>query len=199
MQPHPLDNSPQIAELIDSMDAAGDDTFWYIELLDRSTATGSGGKNRLRIVRSFDVRSGEHLLEIMPTVRHVAEATESRAYMRLSPRSRKQVAFQMLNLLAEVVTHENYGAVSRLYSRACGTTNIKKHRLWLYDVDEVTEDSLALKSALSRQDLLVAVIPSRQGQHLICKPHDPRTVPQSEAIALHKDNPTNLYAPVRAQ
>jgi hypothetical protein len=187
-----IDNSQQIAAL---MGQANDgDVFWYTEILDRTKR--SAGDNRKRMVRLFRHGSGPELLELMPMIRSLCIATGARAYTRLSPRSHKAVAKQLLLLTAEMVASEQWNSASYLYARACGRCNIHDRRLWLYDVDEANADAVALEMRLTAHGNLVAVVPSRSAYHLIAKPHDPRLDGENLfGIQLHKDNPTNLYIP----
>jgi len=192
-----IDNSDQIALLM----ANGDpDAFYYTEILDRSRR--SAGDNRKRVVRSYRHRHGADLLTVMPQIRDLCEATGARAYTRLSPRSHKAVAKELLRLTAEMVVAEQWNSASYLYSRACGRTNIHDRRTWLYDVDEPTGAARELGELLCANGHLLATIPSRKGWHYIARPHDPREdAPFMNSVggaaSLHKDNPTNLFIPKR--
>ncbi len=187
-----VDNSVLIASLLDQK--SDGDTFWYTEILDRTKR--SAGDNRKRMVRLFRHGSGPELLELMPTIRAMCDATGARAYTRLSPRSHKAVAKALLLLTAEMVTSEQWNSAAYLYARACGRCNIHDRRLWLYDVDLICRASADLGTYLKSNSWLVATVPSRKGLHYVSRPHDPEGDGVfSTAASLHKDNPTNLYIP----
>lgn len=168
------------------------DTFWYTEILDRTRS--SAGSNRKRLVRMFRHDCQADLIEVMPIIQALCEATGARAYIRLSPRSHKAVGKALLLLVAEMAANDAWESAAHLYLRACGRTNIHGKRLWLYDVDSGQDASGSLLKTLTINNHLVCVLPSRTGKHYITKPHNP----EGEAmygVALHKDNPTNLYIP----
>jgi hypothetical protein len=189
-----VDNSEAIAVLLGS--EQDEDVFWYTELLDRSKNTG--GNNRYRILRAFRHHSGEQLLEQMPAIRKLCDLTGVRAYTRLSARSYKAVGAYLVRRTVESALDGHWKSMANLYASACGLTSIHDKKLWLYDVDEVTEETETLGRHLGVTGTLVAELPSRKGLHYIARPHDTRGEPRPHAVQLHKDNPTNLYIPAEA-
>lgn len=184
-----IDNTELIASLIDEQEDP--DTFWYTELIDRRVTKGSDG---LRILRSFEHRCRAHFLERAQTIRRLCEVNGVRAYTRLSPRSRKAVAKDMLTSTLQMVLEERYAGLRGAYASSCGRVAIHGRKLWLYDCDE--GDVGPLRIALRDRDVLVALIPSKSGLHLVCKPHK---VDYETHHQLQKDGPTNLYVPEGAE
>lgn len=77
--------------------------------------------------------------------------------------------------------------------RGC-TSPITKY--WLFDVDDKEHPALGdLREALATRGVLRGEIPSKKGVHLIAEPFDTRGIVVPADIAIHKDNPTNLYIP----
>lgn len=168
------------------------DTFIYTEMLDRGKKKGNNGQ---RLVKTFYHRSKEEFANQWPTIQRLCDLSMVRACTRISPRSYKSVAKQFLRLVTETFITENYTGMKTLYNRACGiTAPIKK--MWLWDVDVVDDETLALGDELMKKGYLVATIPSKKGLHYITGPFDARMVRyNAEKVSLHKDNPTNLYIP----
>lgn len=188
-----IDNSTLISSLLPS--TYDGDSFYYTELIDRSTnKRNHTGDTNYRLLRSFEHETRDQLLNQMPMIKKLCDTNSLRAYIRLSPRSRKQVAWETAQSLLKHIQEGHYNHARYQYASACGRTRIKSKKLWLYDVDDPqAQNAIDLEPIIS--PYLVAKIPSRQGYHLIVRPHH---VTYRTDISLHKDNPTNLYIPNEA-
>lgn len=193
-----LDNSKIIAEFVQEKDDG--DTFVYTEMLDRTARKGS---NNHRLVKSFFHRSREEFWEQWPTIKELCDMTKTRAYTRLAPRSFKKVGKEFTQLVVEAAMQENWHHMKALYNSACGRT-APLQKLWLFDVDAITDHTHEFAELLKTGGVLRARVPSRKGEHLITIPFDPRPYVGQRVesgwtawgeISLHKDNPTNLYIP----
>lgn len=190
-----LDNSLLIRTFIpETFDG---DTFLYTEMLDRAKGKGN---NSHRLVKTFYHRSREEFDEQMPTIRTLCDLTSTRAYTRLAPRSFRKVSHAFVRLVMDAALTDNHAGQKSMYNRALGTVT-PNEKLWLFDVDEKTELTEGLVKDLTRDGYLRARIPSRKGEHLITVPFDSRGYIGGHGwglwgeVALHKDNPTNLYIP----
>lgn len=119
----------------------------------------------------------------------------------IAPFVPEKVAGAFMRLVVETYTTKNYAGMKSLYNRACGITGPSK-KLWLFDIDKVTEDTNRLAATFKEMGYLVARIPSKKAEHLITVPFDPRPFIGDTGdwlaygeVSLHKDNPTNLYIP----
>lgn len=173
------------------------DTFIYTELLDRTKRKGNNG---VRIVKTFYHRSQADFDLHWPAMKALCDATLVRAYTRLAPRSFEKVGGVFLRLVTETYITKNFAGMKSLYTRACGTVspNIK---MWMLDIDAVTDMTERLREKLEADGHLIAVIPSKRGQHFIIKAFDARPYTGNHGwshwgeVSLHKDNGTNLYIP----
>lgn len=191
----PLDNSPLVRLFVPAEDDG--DSFIYTELLDRSKGKGN---NVNRLIKTFYHRSREEFDDQMPAIKELCDWGKVRAYTRLSTRSFEKVSKVFVQLVVDAALSGNHSSQRRMYSRALGTvTPVKK--VWLLDVDAITETTKILAIQLREKGYLLAEIPSKKGCHLIVRPFDERPwlVGRGWAdwgdISLHKDNPTNLYIP----
>jgi hypothetical protein len=141
----PLDNSSMVRYFCPPVDDG--DTFIYTELLDRAKGKGN---NVNRLVKTFYHRSMEEFDEQMPAIRELCELSKTRAYTRLAPRSFEKVSKQFVMLVVDGALSGNHQAQRRMYSRALGIVTPNK-KLWLLDVDEITDMTRALGQRL-RQD-----------------------------------------------
>jgi len=192
----PVDNSKLVAEFCPDTDDG--DTFCYTEMLDR---TARKGNNNYRLVKSFYHRSKEEFWNQWPSIKELCELTKTRAYTRLAPRSYEKVGKAHVLLTVEAALAGNWSHMKSLYNSACGRTPPNK-KLWLFDIDAITDNTENFAKLLADSGLVRARIPSRKGEHIITIPFDPRPFVGSDMgwsawgeVSLHKDNPTNLYIP----
>ena len=185
-----IDNSKYVVGFISEKDDG--DSFNYTELLDRTKQKGNNGHRR---IKTFYHRSREEFDAQLPEMIRLCETLKVRAYTRLAKRSWKKVGAEFTRLVVQSALTENWIGMKAAYSRACGIVT-PDTKLWLVDIDEKNEENEQLASSLQSHGILIMRIPSRQGEHLICRPFDARGFMQVwPGLTIHKDNPTNLYIP----
>jgi hypothetical protein len=194
-----LDNTDLVRPFVPPTDDG--DTFVYTELLDRTKKKGNNG---VRIVKTFYHRSQADFDRHLPAMKSLCDSTKVRAYTRLAPRSFEKVAGEFLRLVTETYISKNFAGMKTLYARACGIVS-PNEKIWMLDIDEPTSTTEALKNSLKTDGHLLAVIPSKKGEHFIIKAFDARNYTRRGgtlegwevwgAVSLHKDNGTNLYIP----
>lgn len=178
------------------------DHFIYTELLDRTKRVGNNG---VRIVKTFYHRNLEDFDRHFEQMRDLCDHLKVRAYTRLAPRSFEKVGKHYAKMVTEAVVSNNWAGMKSLYTRACGTVTPEK-KLWMFDVDELSEASSRFGRWLQGENLLLSTIPSKRGLHYITPAFDLRrwdavqrpdslVIHGVGAMSLHKDNATNLYIP----
>jgi hypothetical protein len=190
-----LDNTDLVRPFVPTV--SDGDTFVYTDLLDRAKRKGNNG---VRIVKTFYHRSHEDFDRHLPQMKALCDATKVRAYTRLAPRSFEKVAGEFLRLVTETYVSKNFAGMKTLYARSCGivSPNVK---MWMLDIDASTPETEVLKAKLYQDGHMLAVIPSRKGEHFIIKAFDARPYTGERGwaewgdVSLHKDNGTNLYIP----
>lgn len=184
-----LDNSDLVAYFVPPIDDG--DTFIYTEMLDRRKESGNNNK---RLVKTFYHHSVAEFKEQWPMMKDLADRSQVRLMTRLAPRSHEKVGKLFTQLVVEAAMAGNWRHMKKLYNSACGKCS-PITKLWLFDVDEVNDATIAFGERLKGDGLLLpnGWIPSKKGIHYIAKPHRLGTLPSG--ITLHKDNPTNLYIP----
>lgn len=199
-----LDNSLLVAPFCPEKEDG--DTFIYTETLNRGQKKGNNGH---RLLKTFYHRSVEEFWEQWPTIKALCDMTGHRACTRLAKKSYERVGKQYAKMVMEAVVSDNWAGMKSLYNRACGITPAE-NKIWLFDVDIVNDATLAFGKKVEAGGHLLATIPSKKGLHYVVTPFDVRTIEEwfkevgltyngmidgSEAISLHRDNPTNLYIP----
>jgi hypothetical protein len=192
-----LDNSKIIEHFVPIEDDG--DTFVYTETLDRTAKKGNNGH---RLVKTFYHRSRAEFWEQLPVIKELCEMTKVRAYTRLAPRSFEKVGKAFTQLVVEAAMQGNWNHMKSLYNSACGRTP-PTEKLWLFDVDVITNASEKFGEELGDLGVLRGTIPSRKGLHYITVGFDLRRLDHERwqklqldrDVTVHKDNPTNLYIP----
>lgn len=184
-----LDNSALVALFVPTTDDG--DTFVYTEMLDRGKRKGNNGH---RLLKTFYHRSVSEFWEQWPVIRQLCDLSKVRACTRLAPRSYAKVGREFTRMVVEASLSDNWAGMKSLYNRACGTVS-PNQKIWLYDVDAISEGTARFGSWLAEHGHLLATIPSKKGLHYICTPHNMLLTPVVADVSLHKDNPTNLYVP----
>jgi len=192
-----LDNHALIVPFVPPVDDG--DTFIYTELLDRTKRKGNNGH---RLVKTYFHRSVEEFMTQLPEMVRVCDHLGVRACTRLAPRSFKKVGKEFARLVIETTLSENWSGMKSLYQRACGTVT-PNTKLWLWDIDAITPETVALATEVQRSypNQYVTTISSKKGMHLITRAFDLsgfRDTLERLEITVHKDNPTNLYIPDNA-
>lgn len=190
-----LDNSALVALFCPAQPDG--DTFIYTEMLDRGKRKGNNGH---RLVKTFYHRSLEEFRAQWSTIKELCDLAKVRACTRLAPRSYAKVGREFTRMVVEASLTDNWAGMKSLYNRACGIVS-PNAKLWLFDVDKIDEVTEKLATMMSEAGVLRARIPSKKGEHLITVPFDARSWIGTRGwevfgeVALHHDNPTNLYIP----
>jgi hypothetical protein len=178
------------------------DHFLYTELLDRTKRVGNNG---VRIVKTFFHRSVEDFDNHLPQMRQLCDALGVRAYTRLSPRSFERVGKLCLVDMTQAAVSGNWAGMKTIYQSACGRVTPER-KLWLWDVDVISEHSIKFCFWLHDRKLLLETIPSKRGLHYVTDTfdlrrwdavQDPTSLEMTgvPGMTLQKNSPTNLYIP----
>lgn len=192
-----VNNFEQIKELL-KFD--NDDTFYFIQILKRKKEHPELG-NTSYVVKTYYIKSVDDLEFFKPEMICLAEFHNARVCINLNRRSFKQMAFQTLRKITDIIMNEDYKSVKAAYNSVCGVHSSETDKMWILDIDdfESTEDLLfTLRHIEPVGSKFIAEIPTKNGVHIITKPFNVetfRTFPEYRKIDLHKNNPTILYIP----
>lgn len=201
-----INNFDQISALLKFDDA---DDFYFIQILQRNKEHPSLGSNNRRL-REYYIHSKEHLMEVAEEIRIMCRSFNARAYIHLNRRNRKQIALEMLELLAHNIKCSQYQGISRLYESVCGKHHSEKDKTWLVDIDthdaDLTDNVIfsinRIRNKYHTAETLIHIIPTLNGVHLITPSFDSKDFSEvwaeeirAKIIDIHKNNPTLLYIP----
>lgn len=183
-----------------------EDDFYFVQIIqrkkDHKKGQISGTNNHSRLIRSYQIRSVDYLLSVKKEIVAICDALNARAGIDLNRRSYRKTAFHCLKKTADQIMNEDYIHVNKAYDSVCGQySNEKENKKWILDVDNIGRQSNDIILFAERKcepigRKFIAVIPSKNGYHIIMNPFNLKTFQkQFPDIEIHKSNPTNLYIP----
>lgn len=192
----------------------GNNMFFHLQILRR-------GKDHPelpaanKLIRSWLVRSREHLDSLKDEIVFLCEHYQARAYINVAGKDFDKLNALILKKLADNAYTGNIINLWHIYNSACGELTSRR-KCWIVDIDtrdldtkyEVLEelDGIWLETHPESKEYLddchrdavylFAEIPTMNGCHLITKPFNLQKFKEKfPEIDVHKNNPTILYIP----
>jgi len=198
-----INNIEKIKNLLEFDKTDVKDTFYYVQVMQRKKDNIEVKKERnndARTIKQYYIDNLEYFEFKIPEIILLCETFNARAYISLSKKSYKQIAFELLKEISENIFHGNYKQISRFYSSCCGRHS--KEKTWLIDYD--LKDLILLASIKAQinscksgfEENIIEVLETIDGFHIITRPFDTRGIEDltsNNIISLHKENPTLLY------
>ena len=194
-----LNNFKQITEFI-QFDS--EDDFYFLQIIKRKKENPELEANA-RVIRTYCIRSKEHLSDKMNEIISLCNTNNARAYINLNRRSFHKIALYTLKKITDQIISEDYKAVRNAFESVCGIHGSGKDKYWIIDVDSKDDIDAVIemnniiydinKNCLPEGDKLAMVIKTKNGYHLITKPFNVSQWSGNGIYDLHKNNPTVLY------
>jgi hypothetical protein len=153
----------------------------------------------VRTIKTYCIESIEHLEKRYEEIKQLCEMFKARAYIHVQKQNHKDVSLNMLSILAERI-RDGVSNQKGLFESVVG--QIKTHeKRWIIDIDctdwhVVTEVSQFINYLKPEGPKIEAVIPTKNGYHLITGKFDVKTFKEKyPEIDIQKKNPTLLYLP----
>jgi len=153
----------------------------------------------VRTIKTYCIDSVEHLEKRYDEIIQLCEMFKARAYIHVQKQNHRDVSLDMLALLAERIKNGVQNQKG-LFDSVVGQIKTQEKR-WIVDIDTKDFDTLfeVSKFLMVLQpvgDKVEAVIPTKNGVHLITKKFDVRRFQEKfPEIDIQKRNPTLLYYP----
>lgn len=186
------------------LDFTNEGDFYFLQIISRRKDNPQLDKAQ-RVYKTYYITSIEHFDRIKEEIIHFCEYFKARAYIHFTKRNKETIAKKMT---AEVVSRyfNNERNFAYLYDTMCGQC-AESPKTWIIDVDKIDgysiEDLICLYTNKLKEckpdddDKVIAIIPTKNGAHIITKPFnvnqfdfkfDSKLLPD-----IHKNNPTILY------
>ncbi len=153
----------------------------------------------VRTIRSYCIKSIEQLEKRYDEIMMLCEVFKARAYIHIQKQNHRDVALEMLTTLAQRI-RDGQHEQQNLFDSVVGQLKTYEKR-WIIDIDDKDTNELVritevLNITRPEGSKLEAVIPTKNGYHLITKRFDVEMFRNIfPHIDIQKKNPTLLYYP----
>jgi hypothetical protein len=194
------------------------DDFYYVQILQRKKdhkdgMKVSGANNNARLIKSYQVKSLDHLTFIEPEIIELCKVFNARAGINLNRRSFEVNHLKLLKKIVQQMENKDFDKAHKAYDSVLGANTQENEKKWIVDVDkdEVTflnEIKLAVDTSQPYLGIskVWAEIPSKSGVHLITRSFNRAEFPVllnqilekyqiTMKLDIQPNNPTNLYIP----
>lgn len=194
-----INNKEQIKRLL-NFSEPGD--FYMLYVMKRKKDQPEGERDNhqsVRVIRTYCIRSIEQLDKRWEEIVMMCEMFKARAYIHVQKQNHRDVSLNMMVALAQRIQDGNLEQQS-LFDSVVGQIKTQEKR-WIVDIDctdwhAVTEVSQFINWLRPEGQKVEAVIPTRNGYHLITAKFDVKTFSEKyPEIDIQKKNPTLLYYP----
>ena len=153
----------------------------------------------VRTIKTYCIESIDHLELRYSEIKELCEIFKARAYIHVQKQNHKDVSLNMLSSLAERII-DGVSNQKGLFDSVVGQIKTQEKR-WIVDIDVtdfnvVTELSQFINYLRPEGKKIEAVIPTKNGWHLITGRFDVKTFSEKfPDVDIQKKNPTLLYLP----
>jgi hypothetical protein len=194
-----IDNIDVVKSLL-NFSEPGDFYMLYVFKRKKDQPEGERDNHQsVRTIKTYCVDSIEYLDKRYDEIKQLCEMFKARAYIHVQKQNHRDVSLEMLSTLAQRI--KNGAQVQKgLFDSVVGQIKTQEKR-WIVDIDTKDFDTLfeVSKFLIVLQpvgDKVEAVIPTKNGVHLITKKFDVRRFQEKfPEIDVVKRNPTLLYFP----
>lgn len=185
-----IDNLSIIKALLNFIDE-GD--FYAIQIIKRKKDNPEFSSSK--VIKTHYIESIEHLDYLYGDIKKMCSLFNARAYIDIQKKNHNDVPLVMLALLANRIQCKQMKQV-HLFDKAVGATKSREKR-WIIDIDskEPIDNMISTINDISPVgNKIEAVIPTKNGFHIICKPFNV-TQFNFPDVEVKKKNPTLLFLP----
>lgn len=197
-----IDNIELIKPLL-TFDNEGDFYMLYIFKRKKDQTTDKANHQSVRTIKTYCIDSVEKLEKRYEEIVQLCEMFKARAYIHVSKQNHMDVG---MNMITEIVNRIQSGQINQQHVFDSVVGQIKRQeKRWIVDIDIKSEDAVNRISNLINTirpegDKIEAVIPTKNGYHLITKRFDVMEFNkymslQGDVPDVVKKNPTILYIP----
>ena len=176
--------------------------FYMLYVFKRKKDQPEGERNNhqsVRTIKTYCIESIDHLECRYSEIKELCEMFKARAYIHVQKQNHKNVSLNMLSSLAERI-RDGVSNQKGLFDSVVGQIKTQEKR-WIVDIDVtdfnvVTELSQFINYLRPEGKKIEAVIPTKNGWHLITGRFDVKTFSEKfPDVDIQKKNPTLLYLP----
>jgi hypothetical protein len=194
-----IDNLELIKPLL-NFSEPGD--FYMLLVLKRKKDQPEGERDNhqsVRTIKTYCVESIEYLEKRYEEIKQLCEMFKARAYIHIQKQNHRDVSLNMMVALAQRIQDGNHKQQG-LFDSVVGQLKTYEKR-WVCDVDvkdtQFVENVVKFINSLKPEgSKCEAVIPTKNGYHLIAQRFDTKTFSEEyPEIQIQKKNPSLLFLP----
>lgn len=179
-----------------------DGDFYMLYIFKRKKDQPDGEKDNhqsVRTIKTYTIESVEYLEKRWDEIVQLCEMFKARAYIHIQKQNHNDVSLEMIVALAQKIRDGQHNQ-KHLFDSVVGQLKTNEKR-WIVDIDDKDTKELVgitelIHSLRPEGDKLEAVIPTKNGYHLITKRFDVQMFRNVfPHIDIQKKNPTLLYYP----
>jgi hypothetical protein len=171
----------------------------YIFKRKKDQTTDKTNHQSVRTIKSYCIESIEQLDNRYEEIKQLCEIFKARAYIHVQKQSHRDIG---MNMITEIVNRIQAGNIKQqhVFDSVVGQIKTKEKR-WVTDIDiksieEVRWVSQYLDTLRPEGPKTEAVIPTKNGYHIITKPFDMMEFKKKYPdIEVQRKNPTLLFYP----
>ena len=209
-----INNLNLIKELL-NFDNEGDFYMLYVLKRKKDQTTDKSNHQSVRTIKTYCIESIDHLEKRYDEVKQLCEIFKARAYIHVQKQNQKDVSLNMMVELAQRIQNGQHNQKG-LFDSVVGQLKTSEKR-WIIDIDDskvpspmmiafieyecrpitvVKFDDAGIPIGHEVGPKVEAVIPTKNGHHLITKRFDVMKFKEKYPnIDIQKKNPTLLYLP----
>lgn len=200
-----VNNFNQIGSMLDW---PNEDIFYFAQIMVRRKDNPNIGPDN-KILRDIYIESRQKFIDKQEEISGFCEYFGARCYIHLNKRSKKDVAFEALKIMADRMSKGEYQSLRSIYATACGQKMSDSSKKWVLDLD-IKDEDIKLQILNKLKDIqpignkFICEIPTVNGIHLITDPFNTETFAYNfnhltddkgkKLWDIQKNNPTLLYA-----
>jgi len=201
-----IDNIELIKPLL-NFSEEGDFYQLYVLLRKKDQTTDKANHQSVRTIKSYCITSIEYLDKRYEEIKMLCEVFKARAYIHVCKQNHRDVG---MNMITEIVTRIQSGQINQknVFDSVVGQLKTQEKR-WIIDIDShsISEKNRVINiiervRPTDKGSKIEAVIPTKNGIHLITKRFDVKDFtdqmaerPGKDLPDIQKKNPTLLYYP----
>jgi hypothetical protein len=197
-------NNIELIKPLLNFDNEGDFYMLYVFKRKKDQPEGERDNHQsVRTIKTYCIKSIEYLEKRYDEIMMLCEMFKARAYIHVAKQNHRDVSLEMLTALAQRI-RDGQHEQQNLFDSVVGQIKTYEKR-WIVDVDDKNTRSLVRITELihaiePKGDKLEAVIPTKNGYHLITKRFNTQEFTKYMSLQgyvpdIQKKNPTLLYYP----
>lgn len=171
-----VDNFTSIRELLRF---TSENDFYFVQIMQRKKdgAVAESGNNGYRVIKSYYIKSLEEWDRQEPKIKELCESNNARAYININRRNAKEVCWETVNRLLELIKNDHTHQGYKVWDHACGVSK-SVDKMWMVDVDtrdlqELYNIQTTINECRGKNpDHIIKVIDSKNGYHIITEGFD---------------------------